>query len=367
MPEPLRTELYAEHVAAGARLAEFAGYELPIHYAGSRAPVQDEHLAVRHACGLFDVSHMGQVEVLGEDAEAFLQRVLSNDVARMAVPRADGAAGSGRAQYSVLCAADGGVLDDLIAYRLSAGRYLLVTNAANHRSDCRWLSEQCEGFAVEVRDRASDYAMLAVQGPTARALLTSLAELALPARMRTGTGRLAGVEVIAAGSGYTGEDGLELLCDPADATRLWRALVAAGARPAGLAARDTLRLEACLPLYGHELSAERGPIAAGLGWCCREETGFIGADAIAVERREGPAQRLVAFVLKGSGIPRAGNPVLGGGVVTSGTLSPCLGIGIGLAYVPAQSAAIGTELEIDVRGRVRAATITEQPFVAKHT
>ncbi|MHB8491739.1 MAG: glycine cleavage system aminomethyltransferase GcvT, partial [Solirubrobacteraceae bacterium] len=333
MPDLLRTELYAEHLAAAAKLIEFAGYELPAYYATSPRPVQEEHLAVRRACGVFDVSHMGQIEVLGDDSEALLQRLLSNDVQRMTGPP-ESAEAHGRAQYSVLCAADGGVLDDLIAYRLAAGRYLVVTNAANHRADHEWFCAQREGLSVEIHDRAQRYAMLAVQGPTARELLGTLADMELPGRMRTNSGTLAGVPVIACGSGYTGEDGLELLCDPSDAPRLWRSLVDGGARPAGLAATDTLRLEACLPLYGNELGPQRTPIAAGLGWCCHEDTGFIGAEAVSRERRDGAPESLVAITLQDSGIPRSGNPVLGGGTVTSGTLSPCLGAGIALAYVP---------------------------------
>lgn len=359
-----RTPLFGEHLAAGARLIEFAGFEMPAHYAGSPRPVQEEHMAVRTACGVFDVSHMGQVEVLGAGAEELLQRVLSNDVLRMAAPADDG---EGRAQYSVVCAPDGGALEDLIAYRFSDERFLLVTNAANHERDLHWLRAHAGGFDVEIRDRAADYAMLAVQGPTARALLAGLAETALPGRMRMRDGVLAGVRVIACGSGYTGEDGLELLCDPGDAVRLWRSLLEAGARPAGLAARDTLRLEACLPLHGNELTPRRSPIEAGLGWCCREDTDFVGAEAVRAARRQGTAERLAAFRLTSAGIPRQGNPVLGGGEVTSGTHSPCLGIGIGLAYLPAERAVPGSPIEIDVRGRVRPAEVVEMPFVTKRS
>ncbi len=188
----------------------------------------------------------------------------------------------------------------------------------------------------------------------------------LPARMRAAGRSLAGAEVLVCGTGYTGEDGVELLLAPEDAPRLWDELVARGATPAGLAARDTLRLEACFHLYGNDLMLERGPIEAGLGWCCKEDTGFIGADAVRAVRAAGPAERLVAFALDGPGIARAGNTIVGGGVVTSGTLSPCLGIGIGLAYVPAERAAVGTRLEIDVRGRVRGASVRRKPLVAKH-
>ncbi len=343
------TPLHAHHEALDARLVPFSGWEMPVQYAG----VRPEHVAVRTDIGVFDVSHMGQIETSGPQALDFLQRMLSNDVGRMAV---------GAAQYSVLCHEGGGVLDDLFTYRLADERYLTVTNASNHVKDLGWLQAHAGEFDVEVRDRRDDYAMLAVQGPRAREVTAHLADGELPGRMRTSTVRVAGAEALACGTGYTGEDGLELLLAPADAGTVWDAVLAAGATPAGLAARDTLRLEACFHLYGNDLSEERGPIAAGLGWCCKEPTGFVGAEAVAAARAAGPAERLVPFVLTGGGIARAGNPVTGGGEVTSGTLSPCLGIGIGLAYVPAGRAEPGTSLEIDVRGKVRAAEVRAKPL-----
>jgi aminomethyltransferase len=207
--------------------------------------------------------------------------------------------------------------------------------------------------------------MLAVQGPLAREMVQSGADGPLPERMSTGLRRISGEEVLVCGTGYTGEDGVELLCSPDHAPRLWSQLVRRGARPAGLGARDTLRLEVCFHLYGNELTVERGPIEAGLGWCCKEDTGFIGAEAVRSVRESGPAEKLVAFVIDGPGIARQGNPVVGGGEVTSGTLSPCLQKGIGMAYVPADRAAVGTPLEIDVRGRIRPASIVAKPFVPK--
>jgi aminomethyltransferase len=358
---PRRTALYDRHAAAGAKLVEFAGWEMPVQYTG----VREEHMAVREACGIFDVSHMGEIETSGPGALALLQRLLSNDVAAIAV---------GGAQYSVLCREDGGVLDDLFTYRLDDERYLTVTNAANHERDLDWFRACARGFSaaespaarVEVEDRLADYAMLAVQGPEARAIVRELAEEPLPPRMSATTQRLGGAQALVCGTGYTGEDGVELLLAPADAPALWDELVGRGATPAGLAARDTLRLEACFHLYGNDLCTERGPIEAGLDWCCKEDTGFIGADAVRAVRAAGPSERLVAFALDGPGIARAGNAIVGGGVVTSGTLSPCLGIGIGLAYVPAERAAVDTRLEIDVRGRVREASVHRKPFVAKH-
>jgi aminomethyltransferase len=354
-PGLARTPLFDLHVAAGAKLIEFAGFQMPAYYGGS-APVRAEHMAVRRACGLFDVSHMGEIEVVGEQAGTLLQQLLSNDLERLAV---------GAAQYNVMCGEDGGVLEDLIAYRLESHRFLLVTNAANHERDVRWTRAHLGSLRAEVHDRSDSYAMLAVQGPTARAIVGPLVESALPARMRVQAATVAGAQALVCGTGYTGEDGVELLVHPRDAEALWRALVEEGARAAGLAARDTLRLEACLPLYGNELTPARGPIEAGLGWCCREETGFVGADAVRAVRRDGPRQKLVALTLAGRGIPRQGNPVLGGGELTSGTLSPCLEAGIGMAYVPAARASVGTRLQIDVRGHIREAIVSAKPLVNK--
>jgi len=209
--------------------------------------------------------------------------------------------------------------------------------------------------------------MLAIQGPRARALVATLADGRLPPRMHCGLRTVAGAPMLVCGTGYTGEDGVELLLAPERATALWDALVDAGATPAGLGARDTLRLEACLPLYGNDLRTDRGPIEAGLGWCCAETTGFIGAEAVARTRTSGPAEKLVAFEIDGAGIARPGNPVIGGGEVTSGTFSPCLERGIGMAYVGAERAEPGTELEIDVRGAIRRAVVARKPFYRKES
>lgn len=327
---------------------------MPVQYEG----IRQEHLAVRTRAGAFDVSHMGQIETRGREAERFLQRLLSNDVA--AIP-------DGGAQYSVLCREDGGVLDDLFTYRLG-DRYLTVTNASNHARDLSWFTDHAGDFDVAVRDAADDYAMLALQGPEARAILSRHIEGGAPARMRAVHTRVAGVEALVCGTGYTGEDGVELLVPPERAESVWDALTGDGATPAGLGARDTLRLEVCFPLYGNDLTEERSPLEAGLGWCCKLDTGFIGSDAL---RGSEPADRLAPFAFTGPGIPRPGNPVsIGGergGVVTSGTLSPCLEIGIGMAYVPGEAAVPGTSVEIDVRGKPRAAEIRERPLYRKET
>jgi aminomethyltransferase len=344
--------LHERHVAAGAKMMPFAGFDMPLQYSG----IREEHVAVRRRVGIFDVSHMGQVETRGPDAERFLQYMLSNDIRR--IPE-------GGAQYSVLCREDGGVLDDLFSYRLAANRFLTVTNAANHERDFAWLRDNAEDFDVDVLDRADRYAMLAVQGPQARPLVASLADGPLPPRMHCCVRTVAGAPMLVCGTGYTGEDGVELLLDQEAAVGVWDALVEGRATPAGLGARDTLRLEVCFHLYGNDLSEERGPIEAGLGWCCKEATGFIGSEAVAAARRSPPPQRLVPFVIEGAGIARAGNPVLGGGVVTSGSFSPCLERGIGMAYVPAQASEPGTAIEIDVRGTMRQATVENKPLYRK--
>jgi aminomethyltransferase len=353
-----RTPLYEAHVAAGAKLVPFAGWEMPVFYEGVRA----EHLAVRAACGVFDVSHMGEIETSGPQAGDLLQRLLSNDVSKLAM---------GGAQYSVICREDGGILDDLFTYRPDDQRYLTVTNAANHERDLAWFSEHAAGYEAEVADAIDRYAMLAVQGPEARAIAGGLAGADLPARMHTATVGLGVADGLVCGTGYTGEDGVEILIEPGAALDLWGRLIDAGTAPAGLAARDTLRMEVCFHLYGNDMDEHRNPIEAGLGWCCKEETGFIGSEAVAAARERGTEQKLAPFVLTGPGIPRQGNTVVSGGgevgVVTSGTLSPSLEVGIGMAYVAAELAEPGTEVEIDVRGKRRAARIESKPLYRKES
>jgi len=353
-----RTPLYDSHVAAGAKLVPFAGWEMPVSYEG----VRQEHLAVRSACGVFDVSHMGEIETQGPEAGALLQRLLSNDVSKIEV---------GGAQYSVLCREDGGILDDLFTYRLTDDRYLTVTNAANHERDFAWFAEHAEGFDATVTDAIADYAMLAVQGPDARSIAGALADGELPPRMHTAMLPLAGTEMLVCGTGYTGEDGVELLIPSDPAPDVWAALMGRGGKPAGLGARDTLRMEVCFHLYGNDMDEHRNPIEAGLGWCCKEETGFIGAEAVAAARERGAEQKLAPFVLTGPGIPRQGNAIVadGGevGVVTSGTLSPSLEVGIGMGYVPVALAEPGTEVEIDVRGKRRPARMESKPLYRKES
>jgi aminomethyltransferase len=340
----LRTPLYDRHVAAGARMVPFAGWEMPVQYDG----VIQEHRAVRGGAGVFDVSHMGELEVEGPRAAEFLQGLLSNDLDRI---------GPGEAQYTLLTNEQGGIVDDLIAYRLSPHRFLLIVNASNREEDYRWLKER-ELRGSEVSDRSDEYALLAVQGP--RAIERLGLEPAAP--FTFATGEIAGVELMVNRTGYTGEDGCELLCMAEDAGALWDAVVARGAVPCGLGARDTLRLEVCYPLHGNDITQETDAISAGLGWVCALGKDFTGAEALRRVKDAGPARKLESFVMTDKAIPRHGMPIEGGGEVTSGTHSPMLDVGIGLGYVPAAYAVPGTEMTIDVRGNPRRARIVRKPI-----
>jgi len=344
---PRRTPLFERHVALGARMVPFAGWEMPVQYEGVIA----EHVAVRTDCGVFDVSHMGEVHVEGPRAHEFLQGVLSNDLDR--VP-------DGGAQYTLLTNERGGIVDDLIAYRLNPCRYLLVVNAGNTAAAYAWLKER-EPRGVEVTDVSGDYALLAVQGPR------SLERLGLPAAtpFTHAMGTLDGVEVMVCRTGYTGEFGVELMCMPEDAGAVWDAVVERGAVPAGLGARDTLRLEVCYPLHGNDITEETDAISAGLGWTCSLEKEFTGVVALRGVKESGPRCRLVAFVMEDRAVPRQGMPIEGGGVVTSGTHSPTLDVGIGMGYVPAALVEPGTELVVDVRGKPRRARVVEKPFYTR--
>jgi aminomethyltransferase len=339
-----RTPLYERHVAAGARLVPFAGWEMPVQYEG----VVAEHRAVRSDCGVFDVSHMGELHVEGPHARDLLQQQLSNDVDRVAV---------GQAQYTLLTNEHGGIVDDLIVYGLQPGCYLLVVNASNRDPDFRRLKER-ELRGSEVRDASDEYGMLAVQGPRA---LERLGLEAAPS-FTFAMGEVDGVECLIARTGYTGEPGVELVCAAEDAVALWDAVVARGAVPCGLGARDTLRLEMCFPLHGNDITPETDAISAGLGWACALATDFTGADELRRIKADGPERRLVPFVMEDKAVPRQGMAVDGGGEVTSGTHSPMLDRGIGMAYVPAGRSAPDTELVVDVRGRPRRGRIVTKPI-----
>jgi aminomethyltransferase len=339
-----RTPLYERHQAHGARLVPFAGWEMPVQYQGVIA----EHRAVRTDCGVFDVSHMGELEVEGPKAHAFLQSVLSNDLDRIE---------PGQAQYTLLTNESGGIVDDLIAYRLEAGRYLLIVNASNREPDFQWLKER-EVPGSDVRDISDDYALLAVQGPR------SLERLELdPAPAFTfAEAEIDGVECMVNRTGYTGEAGVELMVAAEDATALWDVVVERGATPCGLGARDTLRLEVCYPLHGNDIDPGTDAISAGLGWVCALDKEFTGVEELRRVKSEGPERRLAAFVMEEAGIPRQGMGIEGGGEVTSGTHSPMLDKGIGMGYVPAAQADPGTELTIDLRGRARRARVVKKPI-----
>jgi aminomethyltransferase len=340
----LRTPLHERHVAAGARLVPFAGWEMPVQYEG----VIPEHMAVRTNAGVFDVSHMGQLHVEGPSAHGLLQSLLSNDLDRL---------GDGEAQYTLLTNERGGIVDDLIAYRLTPHHYLLIVNAGNRAAAYAWVKER-EIRGSEVRDASDEYGLLAVQGPR------SLELLGLPeAKPFThALGELDGVEVMVNRTGYTGEQGVELMCPAEDAPALWDAVLARGVVPCGLGARDTLRLEVCYPLHGNDISEDTDAISAGLAWTCALGKEFTGAAELRRVKEAGPERRLVAFVMEEKAVPRQGMAIAGGGQVTSGTHSPMLDRGIGMGYVPAASASPGTPLRIDVRGKERRATVVPKPI-----
>ena len=343
-----RTPLHDRHLAAGARMVPFAGWEMPVQYEG----VIPEHRAVREHAGVFDVSHMGQLEVRGPAALDYLQTMLSNDLSRI---------GMGQAQYTLLLDENGCPIDDLIAYRLDDDHLLLVVNASRIDADRDWLAARAREGAV-LDDRSADVAMLALQGPAALDLV-DLPELAPFEFTRA---EVCGVVGIVARTGYTGEPGVEIMLAPEKAGALWDKLLAAGAVPAGLGARDTLRLEVCYPLYGNDLSQSRTALEAGLGWVCAlDRKEFVGAPALRAQRERAGFDRLVAFRMSGRGIPRQGMAIRPAGEVTSGTMSPSLDVGIGMGYVPSDLAAEGTEIEIDVRGRPVAARVAAKPLYVK--
>ncbi len=341
-PALLRTPLHERHVALGARMVPFAGWEMPVQYAS----IIDEHRTVRSAVGLFDLSHMGEVLVSGPEGLAFTRYAVVSD---------PGTLEPGQAQYSMLCDADGGIIDDLIVYRADDG-YLIVCNAANHQAVLDHLDalRRRGDFDATVEDRSERTALIAPQGPRAAELLATLTDLDLASLgyYRSQRGTVAGVDCLVARTGYTGEDGFELFCDARRATRLWDALVDAGEpfglKPCGLGSRDTLRLEAGMPLYGNELGRDMNPYEANLGRVVKLDKGeFMGRAALAAVQQAGPARKLVGLVMRDNAIARHGYAVKvdgeEAGVVTSGTASPTLGEPIAMAYLPAASASVGSE------------------------
>ena len=353
-----RTALHADHTALGARFTEFGGWEMPVRY-GS---IIDEHQAVRTVAGLFDLSHMGELHVGGPGAAAGLAAALVTVPGRLAV---------GRAGYSLLCATDGGVIDDLIVYRLGDEAFLVVPNAANRELVAEELRTRLAGFEAELDDRTLATSLVAIQGPRAATILAGLTSLDLSSLRNYSAvpATVAHIEAVVARTGYTGEDGFELFVAWDDGPVLWSALLAAGTeeglRACGLGARDTLRLEAGMPLYGHELDRETTPIEAGLGWAVDPDHEFVGGSALAQSE---PRKQLVGLVLRGRGIARHGYPVTRSGAtepigaVTSGSQSPTLGQAIAMAYVPPEDAAAGTMLEIIIRGAAVPAEVVPLPF-----
>ena len=359
----LRTPLYSRHLALGARMAPFAGYEMPVHYP---LGITAEHRAVRSAAGLFDVSHMAELEVKGPGALALIQHVTVNDASRIA---------PGQAQYSAMCTEMGTVVDDLLVYRL-ADRYMLVVNAANREKDVALVRAHADRFPdVSVEDVSESVALVALQGPFARSILAPLADLDVNAisYYRFAEGEVAGVAAMVSATGYTGEDGFELYLDAEDAPELWDALLEAGAGrglvPAGLGARDSLRLEMGYALYGNDLDEEHTALEAGLGWIAKlDKSDFVGRRALRVQKEEGVARRLVGIGLLGKGFPRPGYRVLASdgdepvGALTSGTVSPSLGYGVAMGYVAKEHAKPGSPLRVELRGRIVDATVQPLPF-----
>jgi glycine cleavage system T protein (aminomethyltransferase) len=339
-----RTPLHDRHVALGARMVPFAGWEMPVQYEG----VIQEHRAVREDAGVFDVSHMGELEVEGPRATELLQSLLSNDLSRIE---------PGEAQYTLLTNDRGGIVDDLIVYRLDPFRYLLIVNASNREEGYAWLKER-EVPGSDVRDVSDEYGLIAVQGPR------SLERLGLdPAPpFSFAESEVRGVTCMVNRTGYTGEQGVELMVMADDADELWDSVLERGVIPCGLGARDSLRLEVCYPLHGNDIGPDTDAISAGLGWVCALDKDFTGVEELRRIDDDGPERRLVPFVMKERAIPRQGMPIVEGGEVTSGTHSPMLDQGIGMGYVPAGLAQPGTELTIDVRGRHRRARTVEKPI-----
>jgi aminomethyltransferase len=325
-------------------MVPFAGWEMPVQYEG----VIPEHIAVREDCGAFDVSHMGEIDVEGPRARELLDSLLSNDLGRI---------GSGRAQYTLLTNERGGIVDDLIVYELDTCRFLLIVNASNVDTDFEWLRER-ELRGSDVRNVSDEYGLIAVQGP--RSLERLGLEGAPP--FTFAESEIDGIACMVNRTGYTGEKGVELLVMADEAGDLWERVLARGAKPCGLGARDTLRLEVCYPLHGNDISPETDAISAGLGWVCALDRDFTGAKELRRIKENGPEQRLAAFVMEERAIPRQGMPIAEGGEVTSGTHSPMLDKGIGMGYVPSDRAKPGEEITIDVRGRPRRAKIVQKPI-----
>jgi aminomethyltransferase len=351
-----RTPLNSLERELGGKMVDFGGWDLPVQFTG----ILEEHEAVRTHAGVFDVSHMGEITVRGPQALELLQKATCNDVAKLE---------DGRIHYNGLLYPTGGFVDDILIYRNAADDYFVVVNASNTDKDYEWMVESAKGLDVEVKNVSAHYAQLAIQGPASEKILQPMTDVPLaPMKYyRFGKGHVDGAHAIVSRTGYTGEDGFEVYVDPIHGERIMRKLIEAGAKPAGLGARDTLRLEAKMALYGNDIDHTTTPIEADLGWIVKLDKGpFAGSDVIAREKAEGPRRKLVGFEMVGRGIARHGYPVVDGaeeiGVVTSGTHSPTLKKAIGLAYLPPDKTAPGSEFDVLIRGKETRARVIPTPF-----
>lgn len=359
MPMAKRTPLYAMHLAAGAQMVEFAGWEMPLQYSG----ILEEHRAVRERAGLFDVSHMGRIEVAGTDAVDFLQKMLTNDVAGMK---------PGQALYALMCLPDGGTIDDVILYRTGEERFLVVVNAANTSKDLEWLDEHSRTYRISLENLTSTMAQLALQGPLAASILQETADLPLADLPSYSflEGKVAGVPCLIARTGYTGEDGFELYVSAEAVQQIWESLIRTGEgrglKPAGLGARDTLRLEAGLPLYGNELAETISPLEAGLERFVRFNKDFVGREALLEQKEKGLSRKRIGLRLLEKGIPRKGYVVTREGkeigLVTSGAFAPSLGQAIAMALVAPEGWQVGTQVEVVIRGKGVRGEVVPVPF-----
>lgn len=350
------TALSETHIALGAKMVAFAGYNMPVQYEG----VNIEHETVRNDVGVFDVSHMGEFLIEGPNALELIQKVSSNDASKLTI---------GKAQYSCLPNDDGGIVDDLIIYKVKEETYLLVVNASNIEKDWNWIQSKND-VGADMRDISEDYALLAIQGPKAVEKMQNLSsyDLSEIKFYNFVVGDFAGIEhVIISATGYTGSGGFEIYCKNSEVKQIWDAVIEAGAKPIGLAARDTLRLEMGYCLYGNDIDDTTSPIEAGLGWICKFSKSFTNSEALEDEKRRGPDRKLVAFELDDRGIPRKGYDIVDSsgrtiGEVTSGTMSPSLGKGIGLGYVPTVFADVDSKISIQIRKKAILATVVKLPF-----
>lgn len=360
MTKPKRTPLFEAHVKAGAKLIDFGGWEMPVQYVG----ILEEHRTVRTKAGLFDVSHMGEIEVQGPQTLEMLNKLITNDVLKLA---------NGQILYSPMCYEDGGTVDDLLVYRQNQELCLLVVNASNKDKDLAWVKHIAQDFKVAVQDNSDQTAQLAFQGPLAESILQQISDIDLSQikYYRFSHGKIAGAECLISRTGYTGEDGFELYFDPAYALKLWDDILTAGktsgVEPIGLGARDTLRFEACLPLYGHELSECISPLEAGLDkFISLEKEGFSGKQALVEQRAKGSERKLIGFELIERGIARSPYPIwingVDSGLVTSGSYAPTIEKNLGLGLLKTSAAQVGQEIEVMIRGKGVKARIIPKPF-----